>query len=121
MVVCNCYIDCQRITKVTVVQMDGPFRSSLSIAVGVSALSQRVDSQHSADGRGAATSPRVPHGGGGGDSWVLKLHEKAVSGLGGIECSAKNLGPVRHPGLKLNIPAWLFCMSRCADFEFRGT
>ena len=28
---------------------------------------------------------------------------------------------VRHPGLKLNLPPWLFCMSCCPDFEFRGT
>ena len=29
--------------------------------------------------------------------------------------------PVRHPELKLKIPAWVFCMSWCPDFEFRGT
>ena len=28
---------------------------------------------------------------------------------------------MRHPGLKLSIPPYLFCMSRCPDFEFRGT
>ena len=28
---------------------------------------------------------------------------------------------VRHPGLKLNIPPYLFCMCWCPDFEFRGT
>ena len=28
---------------------------------------------------------------------------------------------VRHPELKLNTPPWLFCMSWCPDFEFRGT
>ena len=28
---------------------------------------------------------------------------------------------VRHPGLKLNTPALLFCMSWCPEFEFRGT
>ena len=28
---------------------------------------------------------------------------------------------VRPPELKLNIPAQVFCMSWCADFEFRGT
>ena len=28
---------------------------------------------------------------------------------------------VRHPELKLKIPAWVFCMSWCADFEFRVT
>ena len=28
---------------------------------------------------------------------------------------------MRHPGLKLNIPPWLYCMSWCPDFEFRGT
>ena len=29
---------------------------------------------------------------------------------------------VRHPGLKLNIPPQLFCISCwCPDFEFRGT
>ena len=28
---------------------------------------------------------------------------------------------VRHPGLQLKIPAWVFCMSWCPDFEFRGT
>ena len=28
---------------------------------------------------------------------------------------------VRHPGLKLKIPAQLFCMSWCPDFEFLGT
>ena len=27
---------------------------------------------------------------------------------------------MRHPGLKLNMPPQLFCMSWCADFEFRG-
>ena len=29
--------------------------------------------------------------------------------------------PVRHPGLKLNIPPQMFRMSWCPDFEFRGT
>ena len=28
---------------------------------------------------------------------------------------------VRHPELKLKIPAQVFCMSWCADFESRGT
>ena len=28
---------------------------------------------------------------------------------------------VRHPGLKLKLPAWVFCVSWCPDFEFRGT
>ena len=28
---------------------------------------------------------------------------------------------MRHPGLKLKIPAWVFCMSWCPDLEFRGT
>ena len=27
--------------------------------------------------------------------------------------------PVRHPELKCKIPAQVFCMSWCADFEFR--
>ena len=30
-------------------------------------------------------------------------------------------GAVRHSELKLKIPAWVFCMSWCPDFEFRGT
>ena len=30
------------------------------------------------------------------------------------------LRAVRHPELKLNIPAQVFCMSWCPDFEFRG-
>ena len=28
---------------------------------------------------------------------------------------------LRHPELKLKIPAWVFCVSWCPDFEFRGT
>ena len=28
---------------------------------------------------------------------------------------------LRHPGLKLNMPPWLFCKSWCPDFEFRRT
>ena len=28
---------------------------------------------------------------------------------------------VRHPGLTLKMPAWVFCVSWCPDFEFRGT
>ena len=28
---------------------------------------------------------------------------------------------LRHPGLELNIPPQLFCMSWCPEFEFRGT
>ena len=31
----------------------------------------------------------------------------------------RNLLVLRHPGLKLNIPAQLFCMNWCPDFEFR--
>ena len=27
---------------------------------------------------------------------------------------------VRHPGLRLNTPPWLFCVSWCPEFEFRG-
>ena len=28
---------------------------------------------------------------------------------------------MRHPELKVNIPAQVFCMSWCSDFEFRVT
>ena len=28
---------------------------------------------------------------------------------------------LHHPGLRLKMPAWVFCMSWCPDFEFRGT
>ena len=28
-------------------------------------------------------------------------------------------GVVRHPGLKLNMPPWVFCVSGCPDFEFQ--
>ena len=27
---------------------------------------------------------------------------------------------MRHPGLTLNIPPYVFCVSWCPDFEFRG-
>ena len=35
--------------------------------------------------------------------------------------SAAGLLSVCHPELKLKTPAWVFCMSWCADFEFRVT
>ena len=41
------------------------------------------------------------------------------AGVRGSE-SAAAVAAVRHPELKLNIPAWVSCMSWCADFEFRG-
>ena len=34
---------------------------------------------------------------------------------------ARVLTSVRHPELKLNVPAQVFCMSWRADFEFRVT
>ena len=34
--------------------------------------------------------------------------------------SAGGRGESLLPGLKLNMPPWLFCMSWCPDFEFRG-
>ena len=37
----------------------------------------------------------------------------------GTRCRSRSVRS--HPGLKLNIPAWLLCMSWWPDFEFRGT
>ena len=34
---------------------------------------------------------------------------------------AAESAPVRHPELKLKTPAQVFCMSWCADFEYRVT
>ena len=39
-------------------------------------------------------------------------------GACGVHVAFVNL---RHPELKLKIPAWVFCVRLCADFESRGT
>ena len=46
--------------------------------------------------------PGAPSTGSAGRNWSMKV-------------------AVRPPGLKLKIPAWVFCTSSCPDFEFRGT
>ena len=48
--------------------------------------------------------------------WRLRLQ----FGMAARALNALSLG-LRHPELKLNIPPWLFCLSWCPDFGFRGT
>ena len=59
--------------------------------------------------------------GGSGSIAAWTMPSPAFVGFSGRTGGATNNHWVRHPGLKLKIPAWVFCMSRCPDFEFRVT
>ena len=52
----------------------------------------------------------------GESNWMMAIRDMSADLEAGLKSAA-----VRHLGLKLKLPAYVFCMSWCSDFEFRGT
>ena len=69
-----------------------------------------------------APPQRHPYGPNGSQSVDNAFANGARPPGGGGNSSPITMFSVRpHPKLKLKIPAWVFCVRLCADFESRGT